>query len=182
MELRGFEPLTFCVPCTPVLSDRVGLGPATAGQRSCCGWGRRVVAGGICGHWLWVWRCVSGYPSRGTPQIAALGAESCFCRLVGGGPVPRDGRCRAGDAGRAGVSRWGSLLDASLARSGYQCVGRGELGDVSVPDVVRREHRRIRHSTRVPTWAAMRALPVFGAGRLIGAGGPGRWREPRRAR
>ena len=32
VELRGFEPLTFCMPCSMVSSDSVALGPITALQ------------------------------------------------------------------------------------------------------------------------------------------------------
>jgi hypothetical protein len=34
VELRGFEPLTFCMPCMPVTSDDIGLGRITAGRRN----------------------------------------------------------------------------------------------------------------------------------------------------
>jgi hypothetical protein len=30
VELRGFEPLTFCMPCSPIRSDGVALGPVAA--------------------------------------------------------------------------------------------------------------------------------------------------------
>jgi hypothetical protein len=32
VELRGFEPLTFCMPCSTIPSGGVALGPVTAGQ------------------------------------------------------------------------------------------------------------------------------------------------------
>jgi hypothetical protein len=32
VELRGFEPLTFCMPCSRVSSDGVVLGPVAAVQ------------------------------------------------------------------------------------------------------------------------------------------------------
>jgi len=32
VELRGFEPLTFCMPCSMVSSDGVALSLVTAGQ------------------------------------------------------------------------------------------------------------------------------------------------------
>jgi hypothetical protein len=32
VELRGFEPLTFCMPCTPVSSGGIASGRITAGQ------------------------------------------------------------------------------------------------------------------------------------------------------
>ena len=33
VELRGFEPLTFYMPCRPILSDGVAVGRVRAGQR-----------------------------------------------------------------------------------------------------------------------------------------------------
>ena len=38
MELRGFEPLTFCMPCMVVSSDQVRLGPVLAGQSDYVVW------------------------------------------------------------------------------------------------------------------------------------------------
>jgi hypothetical protein len=32
VELRGLEPLTFCMPCSTVSSGRVALGPVAADQ------------------------------------------------------------------------------------------------------------------------------------------------------
>jgi hypothetical protein len=51
VELRGFEPLTFCMPCMPVSSEGVASGPVTAGQVSYDVWGRLVRPGGIWGRW-----------------------------------------------------------------------------------------------------------------------------------
>jgi hypothetical protein len=33
VELRGFEPLTFCMPRMPISSEAIGLGRITAGRR-----------------------------------------------------------------------------------------------------------------------------------------------------
>jgi hypothetical protein len=58
VELRGFEPLTFCMPCLPVQSGEVAGGRVTAGQAgsavslrllaSDLGWGHRH----LVRHWL----------------------------------------------------------------------------------------------------------------------------------
>ena len=55
VELRGFEPLTFCMPCSTILSDDVALGPVTALQSRFSVWLRLVGSGGIWGRWCLVW-------------------------------------------------------------------------------------------------------------------------------
>jgi hypothetical protein len=45
VELRGFEPLTFCMPCLAAPSDVIALGRITAGQEDICVWGRRALSG-----------------------------------------------------------------------------------------------------------------------------------------
>ena len=54
VELRGFEPLTFCMPCSRVSSDDVVLGPVTALQSSSNVWGRLARSGksGVVGPWF----------------------------------------------------------------------------------------------------------------------------------
>ncbi len=58
VELRGFEPLTSCMPCLAVSSDGIALGRITAGQTDIGVWVRRAVsavAWGRCHlicHWL----------------------------------------------------------------------------------------------------------------------------------
>src|SRR5215471_1170988 len=47
VELRGFEPLTFCMPCSMVSSDGVALSPVTALQSRFGVWGRRARSGEI---------------------------------------------------------------------------------------------------------------------------------------
>jgi hypothetical protein len=44
VELRGFEPLTFCMPFMAILSDRIGSGRVTAGQNDIGVWVRRAVS------------------------------------------------------------------------------------------------------------------------------------------
>ena len=50
---------TFYTPCTPVSSGAVRMGPLCAGQGLAKAWGRRAGSGGICGHWLLIWRWIS---------------------------------------------------------------------------------------------------------------------------
>jgi hypothetical protein len=59
VELRGFEPLTFCMPCSRVSSDDVVLGPVAAVQSGSNVWGRLARSGGIWGRWylVWSWFC-----------------------------------------------------------------------------------------------------------------------------
>jgi len=59
VELRGFEPLTFCMPCSMVSSDSVAMGPITALQSNFDVWGRLARSGGIWGRWylVWSWFC-----------------------------------------------------------------------------------------------------------------------------
>jgi hypothetical protein len=44
VELRGFEPLTFCMPCMAVSSDNVGVGRITAGQKDIGVWLGRALS------------------------------------------------------------------------------------------------------------------------------------------
>ena len=59
VELRGFEPLTFCMPCSMVSSDGVVLGLVTAVQSGSDVWGRLARSGEIWGRWylVWSWFC-----------------------------------------------------------------------------------------------------------------------------
>ena len=63
VELRGFEPLTFCMPCSTIPSGTVALGPVTALQSSFDVWGRRARSGEVWGRWDLVWDWVTG-PTR----------------------------------------------------------------------------------------------------------------------
>ena len=65
VELRGFEPLTFCMPCSMVSSDGVALGPVTAVQSGCNVWGRLARSGVIWGRWSLVWSLLVGPPGQG---------------------------------------------------------------------------------------------------------------------
>jgi hypothetical protein len=55
VELRGFEPLTFCMPCSTVSSDSVALRPVTALQSSSIVRGRLARSGKIGAGWSLVW-------------------------------------------------------------------------------------------------------------------------------
>ena len=85
VELRGFEPLTFCMPCSRVSSDSVALGPVTAVQSGSNVWGRLARSGEIWVHTgrpparcLWV-RSFSGGP-RSEPD-GHLSAHPALQRL-----------------------------------------------------------------------------------------------------
>jgi hypothetical protein len=76
VELRGFEPLTFCMPCMPVSSDGVALGPVAAGESGFNVWGRLVRSGEACGRWDLVWSWFAGTSrSKGssTMEIRIMG-------------------------------------------------------------------------------------------------------------
>jgi hypothetical protein len=64
VELRGFEPLTFCMPCSVVSSDSVALCPITALQSKVDVCGRLAQSGGIWGRWYLVWSWFAGPPGR----------------------------------------------------------------------------------------------------------------------
>ena len=68
MELRGFEPLTVCMPCSRVSSDGVALGPVAAVRSGSDVWGRLARSGEIWGH-------------TGRPPARCL-----WCRSFSGGP------------------------------------------------------------------------------------------------
>ncbi len=65
VELRGFEPLTFCMPCTVVSSEAVPLSLVLAVQGVTTVRGRRAGSGGTCArsHLLSHW--FSDLPSQG---------------------------------------------------------------------------------------------------------------------
>jgi hypothetical protein len=62
VELRGFEPLTFCMPCMLVSSDGVGLGPVAAVQSSSNVQGSLARSGRIWVRWYLVWSWFSAGP------------------------------------------------------------------------------------------------------------------------
>jgi hypothetical protein len=68
------------------------------------------------------------------------------------------------------------------ARSGSAVRVDGELGDVVFQILSAGIVTGLDTTHASPALAGMRVPAVFGAGRVIGAGGPGRWREPRRVR
>ena len=75
VELRGFEPLTFCMPCMQVSSDGVALGPVTAVQSGFSVWGRLVRSGEIGTRWSLVWYWIAGPP--------VIGGASIVIRITG---------------------------------------------------------------------------------------------------
>jgi hypothetical protein len=50
VELRGFEPLTSCMPCLPDPSGGVALGRVTAGRKESEVWVRRAASAVVLGR------------------------------------------------------------------------------------------------------------------------------------
>jgi hypothetical protein len=71
VELRGFESLTLCMPCSVVSFDGVALGPVLAFQSNFDVWGRLAQSGGIWWRWYLVWFWFAGRPLA-TPALAAF--------------------------------------------------------------------------------------------------------------
>jgi hypothetical protein len=76
VELRGFEPLTFCMPCMPVSSEGIVLGRITAGRSDIGVWVRRAASAVawmrchlLC-HWLGV---ISLLDAASTPVPISIG-------------------------------------------------------------------------------------------------------------
>ena len=89
VELRGFEPLTFCMPCSRVSSDGVVLGLVTAVQSGSDVWGRLARSGEIWGRWylVWSWFCrIPHGAMRSDRRLRAagsdLGGAGGFTRIV----------------------------------------------------------------------------------------------------
>ena len=74
VELRGFEPLTCCMPCSMVSSDSVALGPVTAGQGGFDVWeglARSGESGGV-GPWF----------GPGLPDLPVKGGSTMALRIT----------------------------------------------------------------------------------------------------
>ena len=65
VELRGFEPLTFCMPCSTLSSEGVASSPVIAGQDPFSVRGRLARSVGIWGRWYWVRCWFTGLPGQG---------------------------------------------------------------------------------------------------------------------
>ena len=83
MELRGFEPLTFCMPCSTVSSDGVALGPVTAVQSGFGVWRRLAWSGQIWGRWHLVWSWFSGPSINGHPSTTVRITDDTMTLEVG---------------------------------------------------------------------------------------------------
>jgi hypothetical protein len=70
VELRGFEPLTFCMPCSRVSSDDVALGPVAAVQSGPSVRGRLARSGEISGRWSLVGPGLPDLPVKGGSTMA----------------------------------------------------------------------------------------------------------------
>jgi len=79
VELRGFEPLTFCMPCSTVSSDGVVLHPVTALQSRFSVWIRLVRFDGVWGRWDLVW---SWLPTLGSREVRLREWESPTTRRL----------------------------------------------------------------------------------------------------
>ena len=71
VELRGFEPLTSCMPCLVVLSDGIALGRITADQTKSVSErvALRLVLPGVVVTWI-----VTGFPDLGKVDGSPCGA------------------------------------------------------------------------------------------------------------
>jgi hypothetical protein len=65
VELRGFEPLTFCMPCMLVSSASVALGLVVADQSGFGVWGRLAGSGEIGVRWSLNWSWMPDLPVLG---------------------------------------------------------------------------------------------------------------------
>jgi len=65
VELRGFGPLTFCMPCSMIQSEDVALGPVPAGQAGFGVWGRLARSGVAWGRCHLICHLPPGPPSQG---------------------------------------------------------------------------------------------------------------------
>ena len=70
MELRGFEPLTFCMPCSTIPSEGVALGPVTADQDRFRIWGRLARSGVAWGRCHLVWHLLPVLAAKGGTAMA----------------------------------------------------------------------------------------------------------------
>jgi hypothetical protein len=97
VELRRFEPLTFCMLCSLVSSDGVALGLVTALQSGISVWGRLARSGGIWVRWSLNWSWMPDLPVKGrwiiiiriTGDTKALEAGIASWPLCGSASTPR---------------------------------------------------------------------------------------------
>jgi len=101
VELRGFEPLTFCMPCSTIPSEDVALGPVPADQNGSNIRGRLARSGGIWARRSLVWSWVIRLPVNEGATVAARVTDGTMT-LVGHchGEWPRQ-MLRLGDALRS---------------------------------------------------------------------------------
>ena len=100
MELRGFEPLTFCMPCIRDSSDGVAVGPVPAGHQDRGVRGRRAKAGGIWPRWHLIWHWIFGCARMIAQLKEQIGGTDSLSRdeRVPRSPLRADGRA-ASDGG-----------------------------------------------------------------------------------
>jgi len=84
VELRGFEPLTFCMPCRQVSSDGVVLGPIAALHGGSSVRGRLARSGEIWGRWYLVWSWFAGtlheYEHEARPERTDFSLPTALCQ------------------------------------------------------------------------------------------------------
>jgi hypothetical protein len=89
VELREFEPLTFCMPCSTIPSDGVALGPVTALQRGFDVWGSLARSGEIWRRWSLVWYWLAGPQVTGDLTTAIRIEDDLAKRTSEGRPADR---------------------------------------------------------------------------------------------
>ena len=119
MELRGFEPLTFCMPCRPDSSDWVALGPVTAVQIRYCVWGGLARSGGIWAGWhlVWYWFC-PGLPVNGDPLCNRIPYDTMTMQTLTVSWPPPDSGSTPQPVVTASASTAVSCLAGNRPRSG----------------------------------------------------------------
>ncbi len=135
VELRGLEPLTFCMPCSTIPSDNVALGLVVAVQSGFGVWGRLARSGGIWGRWSWVWYWFAGPPGQGrfnhdTPDRGRR--DGSGDRQLRGGHCLVRWACRRGrqrrmvqlDSSRSAVRREQALMALTTAELGSEIPGQ----------------------------------------------------------
>ena len=85
VELRGLEPLTFCMPCSTIPSEGVALGLVPALQRGFDVWGSLARSGEICGRWSLVWSWFADFlqSMEGGCAPAPRRAGTCYAVKMG---------------------------------------------------------------------------------------------------
>jgi hypothetical protein len=84
------------MPCMPVPSDRVALGPVTGDQGGSGVWGRLAQSGGIWGRWYLVWHWFCRTARRGGAALAIPITDDMMILWRMPGEVPASGHVAPG--------------------------------------------------------------------------------------